>query len=341
MFARSIHAAAFVAAIAGSTGALAEPIQLKLATFGPPQSFFYVDVLIPWMEAVNRDAGGAIEIKHFGASVLGNASNMYDVVMNGAADIGWALQGSAPSKFVKSSVIELPFGYSTGEQGAVAFWRLFKNGLTASDYEGVQVFGMTAWPAAVIQTKSKKIETLDQLKGVKLRVAGKVQADTLLGMGGTPVNVGIDEVYQAIDRGVIDGMLGSLTAVRPFRVFEVARYFLDVPLNGATAMLIMSKERFDKLPAQAKAAFEKNSGEALSRALGQSNDREVGRAKDLLADLAGQGKIAPVYSLTDAELSRWKAAVDPVAKDWTRRVPNGAAILQSFRAETAALQDGR
>jgi TRAP-type C4-dicarboxylate transport system substrate-binding protein len=106
-------------------------------------------------------------------------------------------------------------------------------------------------------------------------------------------------------------------------------------------MLIMSKERFDKLPAQAKAAFEKNSGEALSRALGQSNDREVARVKDLLADLAKQGKIAPVYSLSDTELGRWKAAVEPVAKAWAQRVPNGAAILESVRAETAALQDDR
>ena len=119
MFARSIRAVVFTAAIALSACALAEPVQLKLATFGPPQSYFYAEVVIPWMEAVNRDAGGTIEIKHFGAGVLGNASNMYDVVMNGAADIGWALQGLAPSKFVKSSVIELPFGYSTGEQGAV------------------------------------------------------------------------------------------------------------------------------------------------------------------------------------------------------------------------------
>jgi TRAP-type C4-dicarboxylate transport system substrate-binding protein len=341
MFARSIRAVAFSAGIAFSTGANAEPVQLKLATFGQPQAYFLAEVVIPWMEAVNRDAGGAVEIKHFGAGVLSNATTMYDVVMNGAADIGWALQGLAPSKFVKSSIIELPFGYTTGEQGAVAYWRLFKNGLIASDYDGVQLFAVTAWPAASIQTKSKKIETLEQLKGVKLRVSGKVQADTLAGMGGTPVNVGIDEVYQAIDRGVIDGLWGSFTATRQFRVFEVAKYFLDVPLNGAGAMLIMNKERFDKLPAQAKAAFEKNSGEALSRALGQSNDREVARVKDLLADLARQGKIAPVYSLTDAELGRWKKAVEPVAKDWAQHVPNGPAILEGFRSETAALQDSR
>ena len=215
--------AAVMAACAVAGNAAADPIPLKLATFGPPQSFFYVEVIIPWMEAVNRDAGGAVEIKYYGGSVIGNAGNMYDAVLSGAADIGWALQGVTASKFVKSSIVELPFGYTTGEFGAVAFWRLYQKGLIASDYDAVKLFGVTAWPAAAVQTRSRAVAKLEDLKGMKLRVSGKLQADTVLALGATPVNMPVDEIYQSIERGVIDGAWASLTGTREFRLFEIVQ----------------------------------------------------------------------------------------------------------------------
>jgi TRAP-type C4-dicarboxylate transport system substrate-binding protein len=331
--------AGFAAAIWLSTIAFAnaQPIEMKLATFGPPQSYFYVEVLIPWLEAVNRDSQGTVDIKYFGGGVLGNAGNMYDSVLTGAADIGWALLGSVPGKFVKASVVELPFGYDNGEIGATALWRVFAKGLIASDFDQVKVFGFTAWPGAEIQTKSKKVMTLEDMKGLKLRAQGRWQAATVNAFNATPVNVPVDEVYQALDRGVIDGTWSSLVLTGQFRVDEIAHYFLEAPLNGGGGMLIMKKETFDALPPAAKAAFEKHSGEVLSRALGKSNDGEVVRVRAQLKDLAAKGKIDAPYSLAPEEYARWKKAAEPVADTWTKTVPDGPAILAAYRAETAAL----
>jgi len=335
------RAAALGVALAGAMGVVnAEPLQLKLATFGPPNSYFYVEVLIPWIEAVNRDSNGTLNIRYFGGGVLGNAGNMYDAVLSGAADIGWALPGTVPAKFVKTSVAELPFGYDTGEIGAVALWRLYEKGVIASDFNEVKLFALTAWPGADIQTKSTKVERLEDLKGLKLRVQGRWQTATVNAFGATPVSLAIDEVYQAMDRGVVDGIWGSIVATREFRINEVAHYFLEAPLNGGSGMLIMKRESFDKLPADAKAAMEKHSGEAMSRALGKSNDGEVKRVEALLADEAKQGKIDPPYSLSPAEFERWRKAAEPVADAWAKGVPDGAAILAAFRAETSALKAG-
>ena len=260
-----------------------------------------------------------------------------DFVLTGAADIGWALLGSVPGKFVKASVVELPFGYDTGEIGATALYRLYAKGLIASDFDQVKLFGLTAWPGAEVQTKSKKVMTLADMKGLKLRAQGKWQAATVSAFGATPVNVPVDEVYQALDRGVIDGTWSSLVLTGQFRVDEIAHYFLEAPLNGGGGMLIMKKETYDALPVAAKAAFEKHSGEVLSRALGKSNDGEVVRVRGQLAALAAQGKIEKPYSLGPEEYARWKKAAEPVADQWAQAVPNGPAILAGWRAETAAL----
>lgn len=327
---------AFLWLAAGSGSA--ETLQLKLATFGPPQSYFYVEVLIPWMEAVNRDARGAVNITYVGGGLLGNAGNMYDAVVSGAADIGWALPGVMPGKFIKTSVVELPFGYDTGEIGSVALWRIYTKGLIASDFNEVKLFGLTAWPGADIQTKSKKIERIEDLKGLKIRATGRWQAATVTAFGATPVSIPVDEVYQSFDRGVIDGLWASLVLTREFRVDEIAHYYLEAPLNGGSGMLIMSRTGFDKLPAAAKAAFEKNSGEALSRALGRSNDGEVRRVEALLTDRAKQGKIDPPYTLSAAEFERWRKTAEPLADAWAKGLPEGPAILAGFRAEVAALK---
>lgn len=327
---------ALLVALPGVAGAA--PLELKLATFGPPQSYFYVEVLIPWLEAVNKDSNGTVDIKYFGGGVLGNAGNMYDSVLTGAADIGWALLGSVPGKFVRASVVELPFGYDTGEIGATALWRLYEKGLIAGDFDQVKLFGLTAWPGAEIQTKSKKVQTLEDMKGLKLRAQGKWQAATVSAFAATPVNVPVDQVYQAIDRGVIDGTWSSLVLTGQFKIDELAHYFLEAPLNGGGGMLIMKKELFDKLPEPAKAAMAKHSGEILSRALGKSNDGEVVRVRAHLSDLAKEGKIDAPYALSPEEFARWKKAAEPVADTWAESVPNGPAILAAWRAETAAVK---
>jgi TRAP-type C4-dicarboxylate transport system substrate-binding protein len=105
---RRVAGLACVALLSLAATANAQPVELKLATFGPPQSYFYAEVLIPWLEQVNRDSQGTVHITYYGGGVLGNAGNMYDSVLTGSADIGWALLGSLPGKFVKSRSSNCP-----------------------------------------------------------------------------------------------------------------------------------------------------------------------------------------------------------------------------------------
>jgi TRAP-type C4-dicarboxylate transport system substrate-binding protein len=316
-------------------------VELKMATFGPPSTYFIVDVLLPWAEAVSRDSGGTITIKHFGGSILGNAGNMYDTVSSGAADIGWALQGTAPNKFAKTSVVELPFAYDEGESGAVGLWRNFANGIVASDYDAIKLLAVTTWPGGSVASRSKPVLTLEDLKGMKLAISGRIRAEAVKALGGVPVNFQVDQVYQAIDKGVVDGSLQSITAMRQFKTHEVAKQWTNVSLAGASAMFIMNKERFDSLPPAAKAAIEKHSGESLSRALGKANDEEAKRGWSLLEEQARLGKNVPVNRLTPPELARWQAAVRPIIEAWVQRTPNGKAVYDGYVAEVKKAEAGK
>jgi TRAP-type C4-dicarboxylate transport system substrate-binding protein len=296
-----------------------------------------VEVVLPWADAVSRDSKGTIEIKHFGGGAIANAGNMLDRVLNGVADLGWTLQGFAPQTFVKTTVNEVPFSHETAEEGAVALWRTYANGIIASDYADLEVFGMTSFAGTAI-ISHRAVRNLEDLKGMKLSVSGKGRADMITALGGVPVAIPIDQVFMAIDRKTVDGTFGSLTAVRQFRFHEVAKYFLDESFSGAAAMLAMSKRKFDSLPEPARAALRNHSGEALSRALGVSNNGEMDRARVFIADLQRQGSIASVARLAPEERERWRKALEPVVENWVKNVPDGRRVLDAYRAEVAAVR---
>lgn len=318
------------AALLAAAPATAEPLALKLGTWGPPTSYFYVDVIEPWIERVNRDSQGTLAIKHIGASVLADQRRMYDAVKNNIANIGWVTPGTAPGRFVKTTITELPFGLESGEQAAVAYWRAYAQGLIADEYSDVKLLGASVFPGASLMTRRKKVTTLEDLAGLKFRISGGMQGATVKALGGTPVSVPLDELYQALEKGIIDGFASSLTAYRPFRLGEVTRYHIDVNLNAANSALLMNKETYDKLPTQAKAAIDKHSGESLSREFGRSNDREVARARADLQKRMAEGK-AETYRLAPTEEHRWRERTRAVVEEWTQTTPDGARILEGYR----------
>jgi TRAP-type C4-dicarboxylate transport system substrate-binding protein len=316
--------------------------EVRLATWGPPTTYFLTEVVLPWADAVSRDSNGTIIIKNYPGGVIANAGNTIDRVMDGVADIGWGLQGLDPQKFIKTSVLELPlFSQETSEEGAVALWNIYEKGVVASDYKGIEVFGMSSFAGSAIVSRGGPIRRLEDIKGLKLGVSGRIRGDTLTALGAVPMAFPVDQIYVAISRGTIDGTYGSLTAVRQFKTYEVATHFLDESFSGAAAMLIMSKQRFDALPEAARASFRKHSGVALSRALGVSNDGEMARVRTMIGELAQQGKASPLNRLSTEENERWRKAIEPVVAAWTKSVPDGQQVLDAFRAEINAARAGK
>jgi len=116
---------------------------------------------------------------------------------------------------------------------------------------------------------------------------------------------------------------------------------LDLALGSDAALLFINRKKYDSLPPQAKAAFEKHSGESVSRALGQSNDREAKRGWDFLAEQIKAGKNAPIKPLPPAEVARWQKTIQPIIDGWVGSTPNGKAVYQGYLAEVKKASTGK
>jgi len=324
-----------VLGVAWTLPAQAAPAELKMALWGPPQAYLNAKVLVPWAKRVSAASGGTISIRVY-SNTLGNPRTVYGNIKNGVADLGWVIQPAVRGKFKRTSVVELPFLFEKAEAGSVAAWRLYAKGLTAAEYNDVKPLAIVTFPPAQIHANFA-IRTLADLKGKKVRIGGRNAGFAAKLLGAAPIYVAVADIYTSLGKGVIGGAMIDWGGVRAFRLQEVTKFHMDAPLSGIAGMVAMNNATWKRLPAQAKAAFKKHAGEALSRLIGSAADAEGQRVRDLVRKMPGH----TIVKLDGAERTRWMKAVTPVAHVWAKKTPNGAAILKAMRAEIAAVRAGK
>jgi TRAP-type C4-dicarboxylate transport system substrate-binding protein len=325
MLKRSILGAA-VAVLAAAPLA-AEPITLKLNSPAPPWSYVNREVLTPWAEAVTADSDGTLKVQAFYGGTLGTFANTYDRVVDQVVDIGFILTAFAAGKIRQQDVAALPFEAETAILASTALWRLYEKGVTNKELDAVKPLGLWTFPNAAIHSR-EPIRTLDDFKGKKLIASNAIAAKIVTALGATPISFRPDEAYTAIQRGTTDGVLMPFTGMETFKVHEVTRHHLDAALGSDAAMLFMNRQRYESLPAKAKAAIDKHSFLKLSQAFGQKTNDQWAKSRNLVKDTTS--------TLEPAQEAEWKKRLAPIAGEWSQAVPDGAKVLEAFRAEVAA-----
>ena len=110
------------ALLLGGTAAQAQEVTLRLHQFLPPQATIPSQAIAPWIEKVESESDGRIEIQHYPAMQLGGAPpSLFDQARDGVVDIIWTVLGYTPGRFPKTEAFELPFMVTTGEATSKAF----------------------------------------------------------------------------------------------------------------------------------------------------------------------------------------------------------------------------
>jgi TRAP-type C4-dicarboxylate transport system substrate-binding protein len=322
---------ALLAALAIAMPAAAEPVVLKFNSPAPPPSFLHANAFNPWAKAVSDASNGTLKVEMYYGGTLGGFGVTYDRVIDGVADIGFILTALAKGKFKQEDVAALPFESKSSLAAATALWKIFEKGITAGEFDAVKPLGIWTFPNSAVNSR-EPVRSLDDLKGRKVTVSNPIAGRTVVALGAGPVAMSPSDVYQALSRGLADMALMPFTGVATFKIDDVAKHHVDVALGADSAVVFMNRRKWDSLPSQAKAAIDKYSYLPFSETLGKAADTEWARSRSTLKD---------VTTLPDAEEARWKKLVAPVAEQWARETPNGAKVLQAFRAEIAAFESSR
>jgi len=330
-------AVAFVAAaIASAAGPACAQTNIIVTAMSPAGSPFSNEFFRPWADKIAADAKGALTLDVRDGFAVANFGNVYDRVMNDVVQLGWAMQGLIGGQFPLTEVATFPFEADSSEQASVALWRLYQSGQLAREYANVKPLALGTYPMNGLHY-AKAPATLDNLNGLKLRAASKPQGEWISHLGGTPITLNPEELYGAMQRGVVDATLQAWSAFGPLKLADVTTHHLDVRFGTSTIMLFMSPQKYASLPDAARKAIDDNSGEGRSRAWGQFIDANADKQGKMVLATPGHTRL----ELSPAQLASWRQRVAPVADAWKKAQPDGEAIFARYRATLADVKAGK
>jgi tripartite ATP-independent transporter DctP family solute receptor len=110
-------------------------------------------------------------------------------------------------------------------------WQAMDGELGASIRAGLGKVGLYAFPKILdsgyrnITTSNRPIATVDDLKGIKMRVPpSPVWVSLFTALGASPTSITINELYSALQTKIVDGQENPLTIIESGRYFEVQKY---------------------------------------------------------------------------------------------------------------------
>ena len=303
-----------------ATAAVSQEIKLTFADQNSATGWGPKNALYPWVKQVEDASKGRIKIQVYPSQTLVKGVDMYKAAAAGTIDIGWCVQSYWPDNTPLSDVISLPgLPFKTAEKSSEVLWKLYEK-FPAIQAEYKQVMPLTlytATPFFIISSK-KQIKTLDDLKGMKVRIVGAPSTEHIKAMGGVPVPMPMPDTYQALDKGVVDGIGAPWEAVHAFRLYEVGKYVTIAPLATVYFSICANRAKIESLPADVRGQLMSVSGLAGAKHWGKNffDSAEAGVYEDLKA----AGKQIERYQLPADEAAKWAKAAEPVQEDWIKRM---------------------
>lgn len=264
-----------------------------------------------------------------------------DIISDGVADIAWIVHNYTPGRFPSATMAELPgFGGNT-EAYSVAYWRTYEKFFAqANEHRDLKVLALYSHGDGMLHS-STKVESLDQISGMKLRIGGGVAGKVGDALGASAINVPAPRVYETLDSNAADGVLMPMESKLGFRLTEVAEHSFDMPSGfyRTSIATVMNQDKFDSLSEADRTALDALFGEELSRIAGVLWDEFDAEA---LAALEGAGNTLTMAS--DADQAAWaeksEAIKAEVLADIASKGIDAEAAYEFFKAEFASLGGG-
>ena len=149
--------------------AWAADIVLRFASVNTEGTAPYEQALVPFVRAIEEESGGRIEVALKPVGGYGKPADLFNMVERGDIEMAATVQGYNPGRFPQSSVMELPFMFPDAVAGTEAMMSLYREGLLSEDYASVKVLALYVLPPYPIFTTGKKIQTMRDFRGLRMR----------------------------------------------------------------------------------------------------------------------------------------------------------------------------
>ena len=174
---------------------------------------------------------------------------------------------------------------------------------------GVEVAGWGFYGYAESYANIKHpIKVPSDLKGLKMRSEGKLNAQVLKKEGAIPVAIDSAEVYTALQRGTLEGAVSGLSSIVGRKWYEVCKYITAIQYVPLIYPAQVNAKWWHGLTDQQRSI--------ISKAISESEPVNVGEINKLFEEEIETAKKAgdQVYRPTEADLKKWQAATEDFSK---------------------------
>ncbi len=213
-----------------------------------------------WMDFVERRSNGTLRIRPSWSGALLSSEHSMLELRHGVADIGLITP-----IYVKGGthLIRIQSGFYTGAETVeqqLALYRCLEAGSEqyATELEGLKVLAVQGGALPGIVTTDKPVHSLADLQGMRIRAPTELLG-VLRRLGADPVNMPMGEVYSALAKGVLDGVVAPHDTFRALHFAEVADYYVEMKIpRGAYPGRAMRTERWNELSAAHQQVLEES-----------------------------------------------------------------------------------
>jgi len=297
-----------------------------------PVHDFMTKQCIEWGKLVEQYSGGELKVQIFDSAQLYKDPELPKALQTGAVDAG--ITGSlflGPALISAMRVFQMPFLFQTVDEMAKVYrskvgdaWK------TEAEKKGVKLMGLVVHPSPEDQLIAtiKPVKVPADLKGMTIRVGGPDDAVVFKKWGAAPSFIPGMDVYPALQRGTLQGALGSVTNQVELKRYEVAPYAVFMPMAGAQAYYGMNKGFFDKLtPKQQKAIVD--ASEAMERRTKFMTMEALAVAMEQLKKV-----MKGLYTTTPQEMAQWREGITEL---WPQLVGDNKELADALKATRAIL----
>lgn len=200
-------------------------------------------------EIVHEETNGEVEVEIFPNSQLGSEREMIEGLYLGTTDITVPTNGVVTNFVDELAIFDLPFLFDDRKHMYRAIdGKVGKQLSQAMQDQGIRLLGFYEAGIRHIVT-DYPVHSIDDIQGKSIRtmqIPAHVASFNAFGANATPL--AYNELYSALEAGVVDGAEAAYTNYESQRFYEVAPYLADVSWTALVADLIMSEEQFQSHP---------------------------------------------------------------------------------------------
>lgn len=281
----------------------ADVTELTYATPYPPtHPFSQADQR--WIDFVEQRSEGRLRIRPIWSGALLSADMSMEELRHGIADIGLITPIYARGG---THLIRVQSGFYSGAdsiESQLAVYRCLEAGEPeiARELQGLHVLAVQGGLLPGVLTRDRPVRSLEDLRGLRLRAPTEL-LPVLQALGADPVNMPMGEVYSALAKGVIDGVIAPPDTFRALHFSEVASHYYELRVpRGAYPARAMGADRWNALEGwqrdllqESRAVWEAALADEIRLSEGLGRQEGAGRITHHDASPADQARFDEIY----------------------------------------------